>query len=56
MYIGKSISSSLSKFVLYKIVSSLGLVSMSDVLRSIFRVYQPLAHNFLKGFTPKIFH
>ena len=38
-YIGNSISSCLSKFVLTKILSSLESSSVSDMLRSTFRIY-----------------
>ena len=46
-YIGKSISSCLSKFVLSKILSSSGSSSMIDILRYTVKVYQPLTHNSL---------
>ena len=45
-YIGKSISSYLSKFVLSKILSRLWSLSMIDMLRSLVKAYQPLTQFF----------
>ena len=45
--IGKSRSLYLSKSILSRILSSLWLLSMIDMLRSIVKVYQPLTHNSL---------
>ena len=55
-YIGKSISSYLSKFVLSKILSRSWLLSMIDMLRSLVEAYQPLTHNSLTQMLLRCFY